>query len=172
MVLKQFAKIKAVVLDVDGVLTDGTVLVTETGEQLRRFSIKDGYAIQLAMKVGLQIIVISGGNSQGVLQRMKGLRVEEVHLGVANKLALMQEIIAKQGLHNEDIAFMGDDIPDLLCMKEAGLALCPQDAVDEIKNIAAYVSPYRGGEGCVRDVLEKILRLRGLWNLETGIKSI
>ncbi|KGE15210.1 KdsC family phosphatase [Sphingobacterium deserti] len=172
MVLKQFAKIKAVVLDVDGVLTDGTVLVTETGEQLRRFSIKDGYAIQLAMKAGLQIIVISGGNSQGVLQRMRGLHVEEVHLGVADKLTLMQEIIARQGLHKEDIAFMGDDIPDLLCMKEVGLALCPQDAVDEIKNIAAYVSPYRGGEGCVRDVLEKILRLRGLWNLETGIKSI
>ncbi|TDS15883.1 KdsC family phosphatase [Sphingobacterium paludis] len=172
MVLQQFAKIKAVVLDVDGVLTDGTVLVTEAGEQLRRFSIKDGYAIQLAMKAGLHIIVISGGQSQGVLQRMSGLGVKEVHLGVSDKLTLMRQIISRLGLAIQDIAFMGDDIPDLLCMKDVALALCPQDAVDEIKNIAAYVSPYRGGEGCVRDVLEKILRLRGLWNVETGIKSI
>jgi len=172
MILQDFARVKALFLDVDGVLTDGTVLVTEDGDQLRRFSIKDGYAIQLAMKVGLQIIVISGGRSQGVLKRLQNLGVLEVHLGISNKLQLMNEIIHRQGWSREDVAFMGDDVPDLDCLKNVGLALCPQDAVEEVKAVSGYVSPKNGGAGCVRDVLEKILRLKGLWDTGTGIKSI
>lgn len=172
MILQDFSKIKAVFLDVDGVLTDGTVLVTESGEQLRQFSIKDGYAIQLAIKVGLKIVVISGGKSIGVLKRLQGLGVEEVHLGVSNKLALLKEIVLKNSWAVADVAFMGDDIPDYSCMKYVGLALCPQDAAEEIKAISGYVSPKQGGKGCVRDVLEKMLRLKGLWDMETGIKSI
>lgn len=172
MILKDFTKIKALFLDVDGVLTDGSVLVTEEGDQLRRFSIKDGYAIQLAMKVGLAIIVITGGKSQGVLKRLRGLGVEEVHLGIADKLSLMRELMVRHGWTSAEVGFMGDDIPDFACMQEAGLALCPQDAVDDIKAISGYVSPKRGGEGCVRDVLEKVLKLKGLWHLETGIRSI
>lgn len=172
MILQDFARIKALFLDVDGVLTDGTVLVTEDGDQLRRFSIKDGYAIQLAMKVGVQIIVISGGRSQGVLKRLQNLGVVDVHLGISNKLQLMNEIMHREEWLKEDVAFMGDDVPDLDCMKNVGLALCPQDAVEEIKAVAGYVSPKNGGAGCVRDVLEKILRLKGLWDMETGIKSI
>ncbi len=172
MILQEFSKIKALFLDVDGVLTDGTVLVTESGEQMRRFSIKDGYAIQLAMKVGLEIVVISGGKSQGVLKRLQGLGVKEVHLAVADKWSLLQELLLKYNWDKAEVAFMGDDIPDYTCMAHVGLALCPQDAVEEIKTLSGYVSPKRGGEGCVRDVLEKMLRLKGLWNMETGIKSI
>lgn len=172
MILQDFARIKALFLDVDGVLTDGTVLVNEDGDQLRRFSIKDGYAIQLAVNVGVQVIVISGGRSEGVLKRLQHLGVLDVYLGISNKLQLMHEIMHRQEWSKEDVAFMGDDVPDLDCMKNVGLALCPQDAVEEVKAVAGYVSPKNGGAGCVRDVLEKILRLKGLWDTKTGIKSI
>jgi len=172
MVLSEFAKIRAVFLDVDGVLTDGTVTVTEQGEQLRRFSIKDGYAIQLAVKKGLFIVVITGGKSQGILLRLEGLGVKEVHLGVSDKLTLMQSLIRSHGFAVEETLFMGDDMPDFDCMQAVGLPVCPNDAVEEIKTIAKYVSPKRGGEGCVRDVLEKILKLQGLWQVDTQVKSI
>lgn len=163
MVLQQFGSIKVLFLDVDGVLTDGSVHVTEQGEQLRRFSVKDGYAIQLAIKRGLRISVISGAKSRGVRERLLALGVEDIYLGVSDKLPLMEDLIQRYGVEAEEAAFMGDDMPDLSCMKQIGLALCPQDAVDEIKTIAHYVSPKKGGEGCVRDVLEKILKLQRKW---------
>ncbi len=171
MVLRQFAHIKVLLLDVDGVLTDGSVLVTEQGEQLRRFSIKDGYAIQLAIKRGLRICIISGGKSQGVLHRLRGLGVEDIYLGVTDKLALMREIIIRYDVALAEVGFMGDDIPDLACLKQVGLPMCPQDAVEEIKAVARYVSPKNGGEGCVRDVIEKILKLQKKWYHEDNIKS-
>src|SRR5690606_3584079 len=166
MILEKFTTIEALFLDVDGVLTDGSVMVTEQGDQLRSFSIKDGYAIQLAIKKGLQIIIISGGKSLGVKYRLEGLGVKDIFLGVSDKLALMNEIIQKRSLERNQVAFMGDDIPDLACMRVVGLPLCPQDAVDDIKRVAEYVSPYGGGRGCVRDVIEKILRLKMLWSTE------
>lgn len=172
MILQKFAHIKLLFLDVDGVLTDGTVMVTEQGEQLRTFSIKDGYAVQLAVKAGLKIVVITGGKSQGVLHRLRGLGVTEVHLGVSDKLQLMMEIITRNNFHTDQVAYMGDDIPDLSCMQNVGLALCPQDAVEDVKQAAGYVSPIAGGLGCVRDVIEKILRLQGLWSNDLGVKSI
>jgi len=172
MVLQAFANIKVLFLDVDGVLTDGSVLVTERGEQLRRFSIKDGYAIQLAIKRGLRIAIISGGKSQGVLKRLRGLGVEDVFLGVGDKLTVMQDIMLRYDVALAEVAFMGDDIPDLVCLKQVGLALCPQDAVEEIKAVAHYVSPKKGGEGCVRDVIEKILKLQKKWDDDEHIKSI
>ncbi|RZF59612.1 KdsC family phosphatase [Sphingobacterium corticibacterium] len=172
MVLQAFANIKVLFLDVDGVLTDGSVLVTEQGEQLRRFSIKDGYAIQLAMKRGLRIAVISGGKSQGVLQRLRGLGVEDVFLGVGDKLTVMRDIILRYKVALTEVAFMGDDIPDLTCLKQVGLPMCPQDAVEEIKAVAHYVSPKNGGEGCVRDVIEKILKLQKKWYDNDHVKSI
>lgn len=172
MILEKFTTIEALFLDVDGVLTDGSVMVTEQGDQLRSFSIKDGYAIQLAIKKGLQIIIISGGKSLGVKYRLEGLGVKDIFLGVSDKLALMNEIIQKRSLERNQVAFMGDDIPDLACMRVVGLPLCPQDAVDDIKRVAEYVSPYGGGRGCVRDVIEKILRLKMLWSTESNIKSI
>lgn len=171
MVLEQFALIKVLFLDIDGVLTDGSVLVTEQGEQLRRFSIKDGYAIQLAMKRGLNIVVISGGKSQSVLHRLRGLGISDVFLDVADKLTLMRKLIDECGAKREEVAFMGDDIPDLACLREVGLALCPLDAVEEIKAICHYVSPKKGGEGCVRDVIEKMLKLQKKW-YDDNTKSI
>lgn len=172
MVLEKFEQIKVLFLDVDGVLTDGRVMVTEQGEQLRAFSIKDGYAMQLAIKVGLEIIVISGGKSQGVKHRLSGLGLTDIYLGVSDKFQLMKDLLQERSLQPEQVAFMGDDIPDLQCMQYVGLALCPQDAVEDIKRVAAYVSPMPGGGGCVRDVVEKILRLQELWSNELGIKSV
>lgn len=172
MVLKRFVPIQILFLDVDGVLTDGSVLLTENGEQLRRFSIKDGYAIQLAIKRGLQIVIISGGTSNGVRQRLLGLGVEEVFLGVGNKLELMEKLLEERGLTCDQAAFVGDDMPDLACLKRVGLALCPQDAVEEIKAVAHYITPQKGGGGCVRDVIEKILKLQNKWYDEDHIKSI
>ncbi|PRD46171.1 KdsC family phosphatase [Sphingobacterium haloxyli] len=172
MILQRFVHIKVLFLDIDGVLTDGSVLVTEQGEQLRRFSVKDGYAIQLAIKHGLRIAVISGGKSQGVIHRLRGLGVEDVFLGVVDKLTLMQEIIRRYDVALSEVGFMGDDMPDLECLKLVGLAMCPQDAVEEIKAVAHYVSPKLGGGGCVRDVIEKILKLQNKWYDDDNIKSI
>jgi len=172
MILTDLSRVRAVFLDVDGVLTDGTVQVNEAGDQLRTFSIKDGYAIQLAVKKGLYIAVITGGNSQGVYKRLQGLGVKEVFMGESNKEKKMHELLQKHGIALGDALFMGDDIPDLDCMKKVGLAVCPLDAVEEIKQVSAYISPFKGGAGCVRDVLEKILKLQGKWNQDTEVKSI
>lgn len=171
MVLTDFKKIQAVVLDVDGVLTDGMVQVNEQGEQLRSFSIKDGYAIQLAVKQGLKIFVISGGNASSVRLRLAGLGVREIHLGVADKLTLMLDLLQQAGISSAETLYMGDDIPDLACMEVVGLPVCPNDAVEEIKQISKYMSPKNGGAGCVRDVLEKILKLQQRWTVESNIKS-
>ena len=171
MVLTEFKNIRAVVLDVDGVLTDGTVQVTEQGEQLRTFSIKDGYALQLAVKQGLSVFVISGGNANSVRLRLAGLGIQEIHLGVTDKLSLMTSLLTDRGISLAETLYMGDDIPDLACMEAVGLPVCPNDAVEEVKQVAKYMSPKNGGAGCVRDVLEKILKLKQLWTLSSSIKS-
>ena len=171
MVLTEFKNIRAIVLDVDGVLTDGTVQVTEQGEQLRTFSIKDGYALQLAVKQGLSVFVISGGNANSVRLRLAGLGIQEIHLGVTDKLSLMTGLLADRGISLAETLYMGDDIPDLACMEAVGLPVCPNDAVEEVKQVAKYMSPKNGGAGCVRDVLEKILKLKQLWTLSSSIKS-
>jgi len=172
MVLKKFAAVKAVVLDVDGVLTDGKLLVTEAGEQLRSFFVKDGYAMQLAGKMGLSIWVISGGNSSGVQKRLEGLGIKEIHLAVKNKVEVMNQLMDKYQLNYEDLAYVGDDMPDYEVMQLVNLAICPNDAVEDIKSIAHYMSPKNGGEGVVRDVLEKMLKLKGKWGIQTEIKSV
>lgn len=172
MVLSDFKKIKAVVLDVDGVLTDGRILVNEEGEQWRTFHVRDGYAIQLAMKSGLHIWVITGGKSISVEKRMRFLGIEEVFLGVEDKLGHVHRLATKYGIALDDILYMGDDLPDLLPMQQVGLPVCPKDAAEEIKAVSRYISPFDGGRGAVRDVLEKILKLQGKWPLGTVTKSI
>jgi 3-deoxy-D-manno-octulosonate 8-phosphate phosphatase (KDO 8-P phosphatase) len=151
------------VLDVDGVLTDGTLLVFGGGEMVRRMNIKDGYALQLAIKRGYQILVISGGQSEAVRERLIKLGITEVHMNVKNKSDILMRYVTAQQLAWSQVLYMGDDIPDLKTMQMAGLACCPTDAVAEIKSVAHYISPIKGGEGCVRDVIEKVLKLNQHW---------
>lgn len=167
MFLEKIKYIKAFILDVDGVLTDGTVLVTETGEQHRRFNIKDGYALQLAVKRGYQVVAVSGGRSKGIEIRLKGLGISQIFLGLDSKIETYHTFVAQSGLTADQILYMGDDIPDLPVIKLAGLAVCPADAVEEIKAVCDYISLKKGGEGCVRDIIEKVLKIRGDWHDES-----
>ena len=164
MFLQKLKLIKAFIFDVDGVLTDGIVHVTEAGEQLRQFNIKDGYALQLAVKRGYKMAVISGGKSAGVKLRLQGLGITDIFMGVDSKTEVYTQFISNYQLQAEEILYMGDDIPDLPVMKLAGLPVCPADAVEEIKAISVYISPKNGGKGCVRDVIEKVLKIQNRWN--------
>lgn len=166
MFLEKLKHIKAFILDVDGVLTDGTILVTESGEQLRKFSIKDGYALQLAVKRGYYVAAISGGRSKGIELRLKGLGITDVFLGIDSKIDTYQNFLKSRYLLPEQVLYIGDDIPDLPVIKLAGLAACPADAVEEIKAVCDYISPRKGGDGCVRDLIEKVLKIRGDWHDE------
>lgn len=170
-VLPIFKKIKAFVLDVDGVLTDSSILLLDDGQQIRRMNIKDGYALQLAIKKGYKVLVISGGNSDAVKLRLQKLGVHDVHLGIQDKKETLLQYAEQHGLLWEEILYMGDDIPDLQVMKMVGLASCPTDAVAEIRQISHYVSPIAGGEGCVRDVIEKVLKLNDHWSLDSDITA-
>ena len=163
MFLEKLKNISAFVLDVDGVLTNGMLLATESGEFLRQFNIKDGYALQLAVKRGFKIAVVSGARSKGVEYRLRGLGISDIYLGLDSKVAAYNEFLEKNGLLPEQVLFMGDDIPDLELMKMAGLAVCPADAVEEIKAVSHYISPKNGGDSCVRDVIEKVLKIQNLW---------
>lgn len=163
MLLEKLKHIKAFVLDVDGVLTNGMVHVTESGEQLRQFNIKDGYAMQLAVKRGYSILAVSGARSKGVELRLRGLGIENVFLNLSSKTATYQNFLEQSGLSAEQVLYMGDDIPDLPVMRLVGLAVCPSDAVEEIKSISHYISPKRGGEGCVRDIIEKVMKIQNSW---------
>ena len=162
-VLSLFKPIRAFVFDVDGVLTDGMLHLTEEGQQLRRMNIKDGYAMQLAVKKGYYIFIISGSTSEGVRTRLHKLGIEEVHLAVPDKLVLLQELVQKYNLQKEQLLYLGDDVPDHEAMQACGFPCAPQDAVQDIKNVATYISPAGGGMGCVRDVIEKVMKLNGDW---------
>ena len=163
MFLEKLKHIKAILLDVDGVLTNGILLLTESGEQLRQFNIKDGYALQLAVKRGLKLAALSGARSKGVEYRLKGLGIEDVFLGLDSKIEVYNKYLLENDLSPEQVLFVGDDMPDLQVMKLAGLAVCPADAIEEIKAISHYISPKNGGEGCVRDIIEKVLKIQNLW---------
>ncbi|MEO8795172.1 MAG: HAD-IIIA family hydrolase [Daejeonella sp.] len=166
MFLEKLKFVKAFVFDVDGVLTDGTVLVTESGEQLRQFNIKDGYALQLAVKRGYPIAIISGGRSKGIKSRLLGLGIKNIFLGVEFKTQIFSDFLKDNSLSADEVLYMGDDIPDVLPMKLSGLPVCPADAVNEVKEISVYISGKDGGKGCVRDVIEKVLKIQGQWNDE------
>ena len=169
--LKEFKKIKLFAFDIDGVLTDGTIYVFETGEQVRRMSIKDGFALQLAIKKGYHIVVLSGANSEAAKTRLNKLGIHAVFLQVEDKKNRLDEYLREQGILWEEVLFMGDDIPDYEAMKHAGISSAPSDAAAVIRQLAKYISPCKGGEGCVRDVIEKVLTLRGDWKLDTSVPS-
>ncbi|HUH18683.1 HAD-IIIA family hydrolase [Albibacterium sp.] len=168
----QLKRVKAFVFDIDGVLTNGEVLVTEEGEQLRSFYIKDGYALQLAVKQGYPIAVITGGKSLGVKFRLEGLGIKDVFIDISNKTLVLEQWMKQNNIQAEDILYMGDDIPDIHAMEMVGLASCPADAVEDIKAISHYISSKKGGKGAVRDIIEKVLRLQDKWNLDSKVKSI
>jgi 3-deoxy-D-manno-octulosonate 8-phosphate phosphatase (KDO 8-P phosphatase) len=158
------------VFDVDGVLTDGTIIVTTEGEMLRNMSIKDGYALKTAVDHGYNVCIISGGSNEGVRKRLRGLGVTDIHLGVHHKTDTLDEYMDVYGIKAEQVLYMGDDIPDLYVMQKVGLPACPQDAATEIKAISKYISHRNGGKGCVRDVIEQVLRVQGKWNVNPDAK--
>ena len=164
--------IKLFVFDVDGVLTDGSIILLDNGEQARQMNIKDGYALQLAVKHGYEILIISGGSSNAVKIRLQKLGIQHISLGVVDKKELLLNFLSLHNFNKEEVLYMGDDVPDLLPMKEAGVACAPADAVNEIKSIAHYISPALGGKGCVRDVIEKVLKLNAHWHEPNNISSI
>lgn len=169
--LEKFRQVRVFAFDIDGVLTDGTVYVMDSGEQVRRMSIKDGFALQLAIKKGYQVVVISGSFSQPVADRLAKLGVTDTFMRVHNKLECLQQFLSPRGLSLDQVLFMGDDIPDLELMDHCGLPASPADAVGEIRQASLYISRFNGGEGCVRDVIEKVLKLNNHWELYTNIPS-
>lgn len=163
MILERFKKISAFVFDVDGVLTNGQVLVTESGEQLRQFDIKDGYAVKKLTDLGYPVAVITGGTCSGVEKRLRGLGIPTIFTGVHEKESVLESWLKNEQIDPTQVLYMGDDMPDLPCLTKVGLPTCPADAVEEIKAASAYVSNRNGGGGAVRDVIEKTLKLQGKW---------
>ena len=169
--LELFGNITTLVFDVDGVLTDGMLTILPGGVMARRMNVKDGYALQLAVKRGYKVVIISGGNSEEVADRLNKLGVAEVFMRVTDKVEVLTAFLQSHQIPWNEVLYMGDDIPDLDVMKKAGVACCPLDAVQEIKEVSAYISHLNGGYGCGRDVIEKVLKLRGHWNDDTHIPS-
>lgn len=163
MINYDLKKIKAVIFDVDGVLSCQTITLSSQGEPLRTVNIKDGYAIQLAQKCGLRIVILTGGNTEAIKLRYRGLGVEDIYMGCKVKINTYDVFLEKYGLSDEEIIYMGDDIPDYEVMRRCGCPCCPADACSDIKAISTYVSSARGGEGCGRDVVEQVLRAQGKW---------
>ena len=170
-ILSRFKLIKSFAFDMDGVLTDGNIIVNSNDNWLRQMNIRDGYALQLAARSGFNVMVISGSNSSFVHDRLNKLGVKDVFMQVKNKEDFLKKFVAERKISLNETLYMGDDIPDYFCMKIAGIAACPADAASEIKQVASYISPYGGGHGCVRDVIEKVLKLNNKWTLNNNIPS-
>lgn len=162
---QRLTKITTIMFDVDGVMTDGKVLVMESGEMVRNMNSKDGYALNLAAKKGYRIVIISGGNNQAIKNALARNGVTDVFIKQHDKLACYQEYLTLHKLSDEEVVFMGDDLPDHEIMSRVGLAVCPNDAASEIKQICQYISPKKGGEGCVRDIIEQVMRVQGKWEI-------
>ena len=170
-ILELFKKITTFIFDVDGVLTDGTVLVLEHGLQARRMHIKDGFALQMAEKNGYKVLIISGGNSPQVTQRLEKLGISNIHMSVLDKKAFVQDYMSSNKLRTEEVLYMGDDLPDLPALSIVGLPCCPADAVSEVKEAVQYISPVNGGCTCVRDVIEKVLKQNDHWHYRVDVTS-
>ncbi len=153
------------VFDIDGVLTDGSVHITPTGEMLREMNIKDGFAMKAALESGYNVCIISGGTNEGVRVRLRNLGITDIHLGSPDKVATFKEYAELYNIKPEQVLYMGDDIPDYHVMKLVGLPTCPQDASQEIKAISQYISHINGGKGAVRDVIEQVMKVQDKWHL-------
>lgn len=165
MINYDLKKIKAIIFDVDGVLSCETITLPAEGVPLRTVNIKDGYAIQLAMKLGLRIVVMTGATVDAVKHRYEGLGMEDIYMGCSVKIKTYESFLQKYGLADENIMYMGDDIPDLEVMRRVGCPVCPKDACPEVREASIYVSHRNGGCGCARDVIEQTLRAQGLWQM-------
>lgn len=163
MFLDQLKHITTFIFDIDGVLTDGSIIASDSGEYLRTFNIKDGYALQLAVKKGFHVCILSGGRGAAMQKRFEGLGIHNIFLGVSDKVAVYNSLLANYKLTATEVLYMGDDIPDLKVMQLVGLATCPADAVPEIKAISQYISPFNGGKTAVRDIIEKVLKVQNKW---------
>lgn len=160
----KLAKVKAFVFDVDGVFTNNTLLVTEAGELLRTMNARDGLAVKLAVRAGFEVAIITGGKSAGVTRRLKDLGISQIYSGVADKMLPFNDFLDHQNLTPADVLYMGDDLPDLPILKRVGVGAAPADAIPEILEMVDYVSPLAGGAGCVRDIVEKTLKIQQKWD--------
>lgn len=169
-ILSSFKSIHTFVFDMDGVLTDGNLYI-EKEDWMRRMNIRDGYALQLAVKSGYNVVIISGSESVPVDTRLRKLAVSDIYMKITDKESCLKDYMAKNNCKPNEILCMGDDIPDYNFMQMAGLICCPANAAVEIKRISHYISPLNGGDGCVRDVIEKVMKLNNNWPLDTCITS-
>ena len=160
--------INTFIFDYDGVLTDGSVITLDDGEAYRTTNVKDGYAMQLAVKKGYRVVVISGAKADCMLHRLKALQIKDIFLGIENKLEVFNNYLSKNNLKADQVLFMGDDIPDYEVMLKAGISTCPADAAEEIRSVSNYISHAPGGKGCVRDVIEQVLKIQGKWMNDDG----
>ena len=163
-------QITTFIFDVDGVLTDGTVTIFPNGELVRKMNIKDGYALKTAVDMGYRVCIISGGTNPAVKSRLQGLGITDIYLGAHNKIEQLDEYLDVYNIKLENVLYMGDDIPDYPVMKLVGLPTCPKDAAPEIQDIAKYISQKKGGNGCVRDVIEQVLKVQDKWKEQFDAK--
>ena len=163
MINYDLTKIKALVFDVDGVLSSETITVDLDGELLRSTNVKDGYALHLAAKLGLRVAIITGANEESIVRRYGQIGIEDIYLGSGIKKAVLRQFLDKYNLSEDEVLYMGDDIPDYELMQHVGLPCCPRDAVPEIREISLYISHKDGGKGCARDVIEQVLKAQGKW---------
>lgn len=158
-----FDKISCFVFDVDGVLTDQTVLVTESGELLRRMNVRDGQAIKYALEAGYRIAIFTKGNSQGVKKRLQGLGIKDIYDALEHKEAAFDSYMKEHSVDLSEVVYMGDDLPDLVLLRKVGLPTCPSNAAVEVRRACTFVSGIQGGHGCVRDLIERVMRCQGKW---------
>ncbi len=168
---KEFRHITTFVFDVDGVFTDGGITILPDGEMVRTMNTKDGYAVKAALHAGFRVAIISGGTNEAVRLRLQQLGVGDVYLGAHQKGSVLKEYAEKHNISYDEMLFMGDDIPDIAAMNLARIGCCPNDAVTEVLDAAAYVSHKDGGKGCVRDVIEQVLKVQGKWGVLTNARN-
>lgn len=164
---EKLATVDAMVFDVDGVLTDGTIIPLADGDFIRCYNAKDGYAISYAVKHGYRVCIISGGYGPTLVSRMQRLGIKNLYVNCMDKIAALNDFCSREGIPLQNVMFMGDDIPDLECLRAVGIPVCPADAAAEVVEAACYVSQFPGGRGCVRDVVEQVLRARNDWALDS-----
>ncbi len=160
---EEIARCRTFIFDVDGVMTDGGIIPTVDGDFIRRYNAKDGYALAYALKMGYRVCIITGGRGKTLEYRLRMLGIRHYYLDCMDKISAMREYLHNEGVDPADVIYMGDDIPDLECMREVGIPVCPADSAAEVIEVSRYVSEFKGGEGAVRDIIEQVLRVHGDW---------